>query len=297
MAPMNADEAGSVNGDEGPAARRRLFRVRAELKGTTYELFILLVSLLSVLNTLIVLLPFDWQIRQVAFVADLMIAPIFIVDFLFRLATAQSRTRYVVRQFGWADLLSAFPLFGVLRVFRIVRTVRLMRLVGRDQLFLDVSRDRARSTFLLTLFLVLAVVEFAGMAIYVVESPIASGNIKTPSDAIWWGFVTITTVGYGDRYPVSNAGRIIGTLLLFAGIALFSVLTGFIANEFLAPRAGARLHRTRPGSLEADLEELHGLLIEQEKRASVIRRKLEDIERRSDRRVLRSADPRSDEDD
>jgi voltage-gated potassium channel len=296
MDAVSTVETGPATGEEGTPSRRRLFRARDELKGTAYELFILLVSLLSFANTVIVLLPMDWQIRQVAFVADLMISPVLVVDFLFRFATARSRSHYVLRQFGWADLLSASPLLGFLRVFRIVRTVRLMRMRGRDQLYLDVSRDRARSTFLLTLFLVLAVVEFAGMAIYVVESPLSAANIKTPSDAIWWGFVTITTVGYGDRYPVSNEGRVIGTLLLFAGIALFSVLTGFIANAFLAPRAGGRLHRPRPGSLEADLEELHRMLIEQEQRAASIRVKLEEIERRRDTRMLSTAAPGTDDD-
>ena len=74
------------------------------------------------------------------------------------------------------------------------------------------------------------------MLILDAESGIAGANIKTPSDALWWGYVTITTVGYGDRYPVTLPGRIIGIFLLTAGVALFSVFTGFIANAFLTPR-------------------------------------------------------------
>ena len=70
-----------------------------------------------------------------------------------------------------------------------------------------------------------------------VESANPDRSIKNASDAIWWGFVTVTTVGYGDRLPVTDAGRVIGTILLFAGIALFSVLAGIIANAFLAPRS------------------------------------------------------------
>ena len=100
--------------------------------------------------------------------------------------------------------------------------------------------------------------------------------------------MTVTTVGYGDRYPVTDAGRVIGTILLFAGIALFSVLTGFIANGFLSPRSpDRRLIRAPKDSLEADVEELRWMLVEQEERAAAIRRKLDDIERRARDRARR----------
>lgn len=55
-------------------------------------------------------------------------------------------------------------------------------------------------------------------------------NIKTAEDAIWWAFVTITTVGYGDRFPVTTEGRIIAALLMTAGVGLFGTFTGFIAS-------------------------------------------------------------------
>ena len=252
-----------------------------ELKGIGYELFVMLVGILSMANTAIVFLPFNPQVQQVALLMDLIIGPVFLVDFVYRLATARSRRRYLVRQFGWADLLSVVPSLGVFRIFRILRVLRLFQRYGAPNMARDLDGTRALSTFLLTLFMVLLVVETSGMAIFLVEGKDAAGNIKDASDAIWWGFVTITTVGYGDRYPVSDAGRVIGTVLLFAGIALFSVLTGFIANAFLAPRGpNRRLLRVPKDTLESDVDELRQMLIEQEERAAAIRRKLDDIERR-----------------
>ncbi len=253
-----------------------------ELKGIGYELFVLLLSLLSILNTAIILIPSAANIQNVALLVDALIAPVFLVDFCYRFATAPSRRRYVVRQFGWADLLSCIPTLGLLRIFRVTRVVRLLRRYGAQGVAGELDRTRALATFLLTVFLVIVVVEFAGMAIYVVESKDAHGNIKDASDAVWWGFVTITTVGYGDRYPVTDVGRVIGTFLLFAGIALFSVLTGFIANAFLAPRSpNRRLLRPRKASIQDDVDTLRWMLVEQEQRAAEIRRKVDDIERKA----------------
>ena len=58
-------------------------------------------------------------------------------------------------------------------------------------------------------------------------------NIKTAEDALWWSYVTITTVGNGDRFPVTTGGRIIGTLLMTAGVGLFGTFTAFVSSWFL----------------------------------------------------------------
>jgi len=249
-----------------------------ELKGVAYELFILLVTGLSLVNTVIVILPFEGPVQQVALLVDSILSPIFLVDFLYRLRTAPSRSTYVWRRFGWADAIGAIPALGVFRIFRAVRVIRLLRRKGLQEIGAELDVQRANATFLLTVFLVIVVVEFAGMAVYLVEVDAPGSNIRSASDAVWWGFVTITTVGYGDQYPVTNIGRVIGTFLLFAGIALFSVLTAFIANAFLAPRTSRRFGRNRPG-IDDEVAALRTLLAEQEERAVLIRQKVDEIER------------------
>ncbi|HEX2748374.1 MAG TPA: potassium channel family protein, partial [Verrucomicrobiales bacterium] len=62
-------------------------------------------------------------------------------------------------------------------------------------------------------------------------------NIKTPFDAVWWAFSTITTVGYGDRFPVTMEGKLVAIVLMIAGVSLFGVLTGLLAKLFLEPAA------------------------------------------------------------
>jgi len=79
------------------------------------------------------------------------------------------------------------------------------------------------------------VVIFSAIAVLSVETAPES-NIKTAEDAIWWTIVTITSVGYGDRYPVTSEGRLIGVLVMIVGVGLFGTYTGYIASLFTAAR-------------------------------------------------------------
>ena len=66
---------------------------------------------------------------------------------------------------------------------------------------------------------------------------VPESNIKTASDAIWWAFTTITTVGYGDVYPVTAGGRVIAALLIITGVGLFGTFTGFVAAWFVGDKS------------------------------------------------------------
>ena len=76
----------------------------------------------------------------------------------------------------------------------------------------------------------------SGILILKAESADPNANIKNANDALWWGYVTIATVGYGDRYPVTADGRIIGMAVMTVGVALFSGITGYLADWFRRPR-------------------------------------------------------------
>ena len=99
-----------------------------------------------------------------------------------------------------------------------------------------ILHDRAGSALYVVLVLCVVVIQYGAIFELVTNRTSPDANITTASDAVWYVIVTITTVGYGDKYPVTNPGRIVGVLIMVVGVGLFGVLTGFLANAFLAPK-------------------------------------------------------------
>jgi voltage-gated potassium channel len=207
---------------------------RYELKSTNYEFFILALSILSLVNWVFVLVIRDVQIERIVVVIDLLLSFVFLVDFIYRLSTAENKREYFVRQSGWLDLLSSlpFPQVKILRLVRVIRSIRLLRMFGLRKTLDEFLLTRAGSAVYLVSFLIILVLEFGSMAILFAEQDAPGSTINTTSDAIWWVLVTISTVGYGDEYPVTQQGRLIATVVIVTGVALFGVVTGFLANAF-----------------------------------------------------------------
>lgn len=223
-----------------------------------YELFVAAVSILSIVNIFIAMVFDTTSILYVIGIIDGFISIFFFIDFLQRLFKAESKSRYFFKEYGWADLAASIPLpkLKLLRLFRLFKAYRIINQVGAKKVVRDFFKNPAASALYLILFLIILLLEFGSIAILYVEGSDPAGNIKTASDAIWWVYVTITTVGYGDKYPVTNDGRLIGMLVMLAGVGLFGVLTGFLANRFLPSDANDKITETNQTlqSLTKDLE-------------------------------------------
>ena len=174
--------------------------------------------------------------RQLLQMIDDAICVIFLADFFVRFARAKSKLAFM--KWGWIDFISSLPALPFLRWGRLIRIVRIFRVLrairSAKVIFGFLFRNRAQGTFATVALVAITVVIFSSLAILEVER-VSGGNIKSPDDALWWSIVTMTTVGYGDRYPISVGGRIIAVLLMTAGVSLFGAFSALLASFFIQP--------------------------------------------------------------
>lgn len=229
----------------------------SELKRTNYELFILVLAILSLLNMLLILILREPDVVQVIFYVDLLLSVIFIGDFLFRLYSAESRREYFVKQYGFLDLIGSLPVAGlrIFRTVRIVRTIRLLRPIGLRKIVRQAIEHRADTALLTVVTLVILLLEFGSIAILQTEGSSAEANIQTANDALWWVIVTVSTVGYGDHYATTNIGRFVSVFVIIAGVGLFGTISGFLANLFLG-ESGDAANESKDITLEILMAEL-----------------------------------------
>jgi voltage-gated potassium channel len=249
--------------------------------GNAYNLFILVLTLFSLAIMVLLLLPLDPESRTLLTVYDNVICLIFLGDFVYSLTGSRPRRQYFVYERGWLDLLGSIPtlgffeltaLFRLARISRLARVTRLLRGNNRRELIRDMVVNRGQYATFITLLAAGMILSAASFLVLQTESRSPDSNIKTGADAIWWGFVTITTVGYGDRFPVTLFGRLVGLFVMLTGVGIIAALASILASLLVPPpepEAGAtpREAGATPASLAPDdvariADELAGLRAE-----------------------------------
>lgn len=204
-----------------------------------YQLFVLVLCCLVLVQLAIESL-FDVSdaVHSILLKVDLFICLFFFIDFCVQFHRAPSKLRYMLT-WGWIDLLSSIPLISgalwgraarALRLFKILRGIR----SARELLRYLAGNRRAESAFLSLVLMAMIVVTTSSILIVQVEEG-KGGSINTPADALWWSVVTMSTVGYGDTYPITDEGRVVAIFLMAVGIGLFGTFTALVASWFVAP--------------------------------------------------------------
>jgi len=168
---------------------------------------------------------------------DAAICMVFILDFFWQLWRSTNRLRFL--KWGWIDLVSSIPFLPLARwgrLARIARILRVMRSVRSGKALLGmIFQSRMRGAFLSVALATVVLIIVSSVAILICETS-PDSNITTAGNAFWWAFSTVTSVGYGDFYPVTLEGRLVAAVLMTAGVALFSTLTAYIVSLFIVFR-------------------------------------------------------------
>ncbi len=257
-------------------------------KGFGYEIFIALVSILSVVNLALVYIPgVNPEAVNVVEIINVFLTVIFVLDFVYRFTTTKSKSHYFFRDYGWADLLACAPQLRFLRIFRIFKAYRLVKEHGVKEITHYLSYNRAEAALYILVFSVIIILEVGSFLVLRAEYSAPNANITTAGDALWWAYVTITTVGYGDQFPVTGAGRLVGVLVMTTGVGIFATFAGFISNKLLTPPEKKDEEVEKPKEEMSEFEkqvlariaELKNSLSQQERKNNEITAKLEKLER------------------
>ncbi len=183
---------------------------------------------------------------------------VFFIDFCVRFFQAESKLAFM--KWGWIDLIACIPnleLFRWARLVRVLRVIRLLRGIRSVQkAFALIFQNKIQGGIASVSLSAFLLVAFSSVSILVCERQNDS-NIKNAEDALWWSVTTFTTVGYGDKYPITTEGRALGMVLMIAGVGIFGALSGLAASFFLGHK---NQKASEPEELLAQLKALQSKL-------------------------------------
>ncbi|HYP52092.1 MAG TPA: ion transporter [Pyrinomonadaceae bacterium] len=238
--------------------KRRVFKIieRPTADDLVSRVFAVFVMTLIVFNVLAVVLETVEEIsRPLARVFQLFedfSVVVFTVEYVLRLWSCVSepkyrhpvrgRLRYALTPLALIDLLAIIPFYleflpvdlrfvRVLRLFRLLRIFKLARYSASLRTLDDVVRSK-KEELLVTLFIVAVMLVFAASAMYYAENEAQPDKFSSIPSSMWWGVTTLTTVGYGDVFPVTPVGRLLGAIIAVLGVGLFALPTGILASGF-----------------------------------------------------------------
>lgn len=221
-----------------------------------FELAMMLLSLLSVVIVLVMTFGrLEGETYRLLFFIDTTICLIFMANFFIGLFRARDKTYYL--RHHWIDFIASIPAIEALRIARVFQILRVIRLIRMSRsLLLPLIKQRKQTTLASLLVAMVTILTFASIIILLVESGTEGANIQTAEQAIWWALVTISTVGYGDYYPVSTAGHIVGGIVIVSGVSFFGVISGYMASVFVAPDETERQERqdAHKAEIKSELE-------------------------------------------
>ncbi len=178
--------------------------------------------------------PISREMRHLFIGLDFLICSIFILQLVVDLIRAADRVQFMKSH--WIDFIASIPMIEPLRyarLFHILRTILVVR-SGRNALK-QLITNRRETTIASILLLLVLMITLGSSFMLLFESKDPLANIQSGADALWWALVTISTVGYGDHYPVTMAGRLIATAMILCGVGIFGMISGLITSFLTTP--------------------------------------------------------------
>lgn len=215
-------------------------------KGKLFALFIQSLIILSLITFSIETLPdLPETTRGLLSNTEVIIVLIFTVEYILRIVAAERKLSFIFSFYGLIDLAAIAPFYlatgldlrsvRVFRLFRLVRVLKLFRYSAAIRRF-KVALVLAREELILFSVAALMLLFLSAVGIYYCENEAQPEVFRSIFDALWWSVATLTTVGYGDIYPVTVAGKLFSFFVLMIGLGIIAVPTGLVASALSEAR-------------------------------------------------------------
>ena len=215
-------------------------------QGKYFAFFIQFLIIVSLITFSIETLPdLHSSIKTVLNYLEITIVIIFTIEYILRILVADKKIGFILSFFGIIDLVSILPFYlstGVdlrtLRIFRLLRLIRILKLFRYNQAIKRFHRALmiAKEELILFSFVALILLYLSAVGIYYFENTAQPDQFKSVFHSLWWALATLTTVGYGDVFPVTAGGRIFTFFVLMLGLGIVAVPTGLFASALSQAR-------------------------------------------------------------
>lgn len=225
----------------------RMLNSTEHISGRIFALVIQLLIVLSLITFSIDTLPaLPLSIRNTLDTIEIVTVLIFSAEYVLRLLVARDRLKFAFSFYGLVDLVAVLPFYlsagldlRAVRAFRLLRLIRILKLLKYNSAIRRFQRALAIAKEELVLFGFVAVIMLylSAVGIYYFENEAQPEQFKSVFHSLWWAVTTLTTVGYGDMYPVTAGGRVFTFVVLMIGLGIVAIPTGLVASALSQARA------------------------------------------------------------
>lgn len=245
-----------------PSLKEKLYSIIFESDtraGRNFDLVLIFVIIFSIILVILESVPrYKMMYGEFFYYTEWFLTALFITEYFLRIYSARLPVKYIFSFLGIIDFFSSFAtvislfipgaqsllVVRALRLLRIFRILKLTRYFSEGMILLNALRA-SRVKISVFLFTVMILILVTGTTMYLIEGP-DSGFTSIPV-SMYWAVVTVTTVGYGDIAPTTNAGRVLASFLMIVGYAIIAVPTGIVTTELAKPKNMEISNETCPG--------------------------------------------------
>jgi len=221
---------------------KNLVEVNDNKASKNFDIFIILLVILSMITYSIGTIDkLDSEVKNYLNLLNDIFIILFSIEYILRIYTADNKFKYIFSFYGLIDLISILPFYlgmvfdgQYIKSLRLLRVFRLVKLTRYSKTLQKFSKAfyNAREEFVIFAFITIIMFYIAAVGIYQFEHEVQPEAFGSIFDSMWWAVATLTTVGYGDVYPITIGGKIFTTLILIIGLGVVGVPAGIIAAAF-----------------------------------------------------------------